>query len=115
MEEWLDLICQDVMSGFNVVPRIDSPSEPLDPASSEALIREYATSIMGPSPPPMEDGHVPQGWRAIQSRSQLENDEIEAQIAMMSAEEAEGVLSHTELFEKRLQQTSKKTRKMLKD
>ena len=121
-EAWLSFTSNDLLSGCQVAPPIlDSEDEDdLDPNSPEALIREYKASMLRP------DSKGAQYATLYPPRTQSENDEIEARIAIMTSDEAEQTLKasedllaatrkEAEGIEKKLNQMLKKNRKILKD
>ena len=121
-DSWLNFTSNDLLSGFQVAPPIlDSDDEAsADAESPEALIQEYASTIMRP------DSKDAQYATLYPPRTQSENDEIEARIAMMTVEELDQTLKASEELlqatrkevegiEKRLNQAVKKNRKTLKD
>ena len=119
-DAWLNFTSNDLLSGHQVAPPLDNSDDDIRPGSPEALIREYGASIMRP------DSKDAQYVSLYPPRTQSENDEIEARMAMMTTEEAEQSLKSSEDIlistrkeaegiEKKLNQTLKKNRKILKD
>lgn len=120
-DAWLNFTSNDLLSGHQVAPPLDSnDDEAADAGTPEALLKEYAASIMRP------DSKEPQYATMYPPRTQSENDEIEARMAMMTVEEAEQTLKaseelllstrkEAEVAEKKLNQVLKKNRKILRD
>ncbi|MCJ1328686.1 transcriptional repressor general negative regulator of transcription subunit 4 [Thelotrema lepadinum] len=120
IDAWLNFTSNDLLSGYQVAPLLDSSDDEASLGSPEALVKEYGAGIMRP------DSKDAQYASLYPPRTQSENDEIEARMTMMTVEEAEQTLKaseelllatkkEAEQVEKKLQQTLKKNRKILKD
>ena len=120
VDAWLNFTSNDLLSGHQVAPPLDSSDDEANPGSPAALIKEYGAGIMRP------DSKDAQYASLYPPRTQSENDEIEARMTVMTVQEAEDTLKaseelllatkkEAEQMEKKLQQAVKKNRKILKD